>query len=54
MEKTLAEFLTAEKVPCLYDVDTRALTRKIRSAGTMKGVIVSEYTSQGTIDEMID
>jgi len=53
MQKTLAEFLTSEKIPCLYDVDTRALTRKIRSAGTMKGVIVSEYTSQGTIDEMM-
>ena len=53
MEKTIAEFLTAEKIPCLYDVDTRALTKKIRSAGTMKGVIVSEYTSQSTINEMM-
>ena len=53
MEKTLSEFLTAEKIPCLYDVDTRALTKKIRSVGTMKGVIVSEYTSQNTIDEMM-
>jgi len=53
MQKTLAEFLTAEKIPCLYDVDTRALTKKIRSAGTMKGVIVSEYTSQNTINEMM-
>ena len=53
MEKTLAEFLTAEKIPCLYEVDTRALTKKIRSAGTMKGVIVSEYTSQSTINEMM-
>jgi len=53
MEKTFAEFLTAEKIPCLYDVDTRALTKKIRSAGTMKGVIVSEYTSQSTINEMM-
>lgn len=53
MQKTLAEFLTAEKIPCLYDVDTRALTKKIRSAGTMKGVIVSEYTSQNTVDEMM-
>ena len=41
-EKTLAEFLTQEKIPCLYDVDTRALTKQIRSAGTMKGEIVSE------------
>lgn len=53
MEKTLSEFLTAEKIPCLYEVDTRALTKKIRSAGTMKGVIVSEYTSQSTINEMM-
>ncbi len=53
MEKTLPEYLTAEKIPCLYDVDTRALTKKIRSAGTMKGVIVSEYTSQATINEMM-
>ena len=29
------------------------MTRKLRSSGTMKGVIVSEYTSQGTIDEMM-
>ena len=53
MEKTLPEYLTAEKIPCLYDVDTRALTKKIRSAGTMKGVIVSEYTSQSTINDMM-
>ena len=53
MEKTIAEFLTAEKIPCLYEVDTRALTKKIRAAGTMKGVIVSEYTSQNTINEMM-
>ena len=53
MQKTLSEFLIAEKIPCLCEVDTRALTKKIRAAGTMKGVIVSEYTSQGTIDEMM-
>ncbi|MCR5833818.1 MAG: glutamine-hydrolyzing carbamoyl-phosphate synthase small subunit [Selenomonadaceae bacterium] len=53
MEKTLADFLTEEKIPCLYDVDTRALTKKIRSAGTMKGVIVSEYTSQSAVDDMM-
>lgn len=53
MQKTLSEFLAAERIPCLYDVDTRALAKKIRAAGTMKGVIVSEYTSQGTIDEMM-
>ncbi len=53
MEKSLSDFLSMERIPCLYDVDTRAVTKKIRSAGTMKGVIVSEYTSQNTIDEMM-
>ncbi|MBR5913004.1 MAG: glutamine-hydrolyzing carbamoyl-phosphate synthase small subunit [Selenomonadaceae bacterium] len=53
MEKTLSEYLTSERITCIYDVDTRALTKRIRSTGTMKGVIVSEYTSQMTIDEMM-
>ena len=37
---TLADFLQAEKVPCLAGVDTRAITRKIREHGAMHGVIV--------------
>ena len=53
MEKTLSEYLTNSKIACIYDIDTRALTKRIRSVGTMKGVIVSEYTSQPTIDEMM-
>ena len=53
MEQTLSDYLVAKKIPCLYDVDTRALTKKIRSAGTMKGVMVTEYTSQNTINEMM-
>ena len=53
MEKTLSEYLAAERIACIYDVDTSALTKRIRSTGTMKGVIVSEYTSQPTIDEMM-
>lgn len=52
-DKSLIDYLAAKKIPCLFDVDTRALTRKIRSVGTMKGIIVSEYTSQNTIDEMM-
>ena len=53
IEKTFAEYLTENKIPCLYDVDTRALTRKIRAAGTMKGVIVAEDTAQNVIDELL-
>lgn len=40
MTEELTDFLVSQEVPCLYNVDTRAVTRKIRSAGTMKGIIV--------------
>ena len=51
-ETSLTDFLTKQGVPCLYDVDTRAVTRKIRSAGTMKGIIVPEDAAQTEIDEL--
>ena len=35
----LASYLAAAQVPILTDVDTRALTRHLRSAGVMRGVI---------------
>jgi len=34
--KTLDEYLKSVNVPGIYDVDTRAITRKIRSIGTLK------------------
>ena len=39
-EESLTVFLQKNKIPCLYNVDTRAITRHIRSVGAMKGVIV--------------
>ena len=51
-ETSLADFLTKQGVPCLYNVDTRAVTRKIRNAGTMKGIIVPEDAAQTEIDEL--
>lgn len=53
VEKTFAEYLTENKIPCLYGVDTRAVTKKIRSAGTMKGVIVPDSAPQNFISEML-
>ena len=53
VEKTFAEYLTENKIPCLYDVDTRAVTKKIRAAGTMKGVIVPDSAPQNFISEML-
>ena len=52
-ETSLTEFLIAQDIPCLYNVDTRAVTRKIRSAGTMKGIIVSEDASQSEIQKLL-
>ena len=52
-EESLAEFLTEQGVPCLYNVDTRAVTRHIRSAGTMKGIIVADDASQADIDNLM-
>lgn len=51
-ETSLADFLTKQGIPCLYGVDTRAVTRKIRSVGTMKGIIVADDASQTEIDEL--
>jgi carbamoyl-phosphate synthase small subunit len=42
--KTLHEYLEDYNVPGLTGVDTRALTRHIRSAGVMMGILTSELT----------
>ena len=52
IEDTLPSFLMHEGIPCLYGVDTRAVTRHIRSAGTMKGIIVADDVSKSEIDEL--
>ncbi len=51
-EGDIADFLTKQGIPCLYNVDTRAVTRQIRSGGTMKGIIVPEDAAQTEIDEL--
>lgn len=39
-EGGIIDYLTRHNIPCLFEVDTRAVTRKIRSLGTMEGRIV--------------
>ncbi len=51
-EGALADYLKSRNIPCIYGVDTRAITRKIRSHGTMKGIIVSEAASEAEIAEL--
>jgi carbamoylphosphate synthase small subunit len=36
------QWLKSEKVPGLYGIDTRALTKKLRDSGSMKGKIITE------------
>src|SRR5215212_10424558 len=42
---TLAEYLEKNGIPGIQDVDTRALTKKLRVAGAMKGFISTENVS---------
>ncbi len=39
-ERALHDWLKEEKIPAVYGIDTRALTRKLREAGTMLGKII--------------
>jgi carbamoyl-phosphate synthase small subunit len=40
-EMTLREYLVANRIVAISDVDTRALTRQLRSGGVMRGVIAT-------------
>lgn len=51
-EKTLADYLIASSIPCIYGVDTRAITRRIRLHGTMKGAIVPADMDENEVVEM--
>src|SRR6476659_386892 len=38
---TLREYLVANRIVAIADIDTRALTRRLRSGGVMRGVIAT-------------
>jgi carbamoyl-phosphate synthase small subunit len=40
-ESTLREYLVRHRIVAISDIDTRALTRRLRSGGVMRGVIAS-------------
>ena len=46
LETELSDFLTRQGIPCLY------VTKHIRAAGTMKGIIVPEDAAKTEIDEL--
>lgn len=49
-QESLEDFLNSEKIPGIYGVDTRALTRKIRDKGTMKAMLAN---ADADIDEVV-
>src|SRR5512136_1570352 len=50
--KTLHEFLLAYGIPGISGVDTRALTRHLRSKGAMMGMVTSEMTVEEALEEL--
>src|SRR6516165_7963816 len=40
-EMTLREYLVANKIVAISDIDTRALTRRLRAGGVIRGVIAT-------------
>nr|WP_276926062.1 glutamine-hydrolyzing carbamoyl-phosphate synthase small subunit [Faecalibaculum rodentium] len=43
-QETLDDFLKAHNIPGIYDVDTRAITRKLRNKGTMLAMLANPDT----------
>ncbi len=50
--KTIHEYLAESGIPGLYGVDTRAITRKLRSAGVLMGTITCEKTPQQALTQL--
>jgi len=50
--RTLHEFLLAYGIPGISGVDTRALTRRLRSSGVMMGILSSEMTTEEALTEL--
>jgi len=49
---SLHEFLQSSGIPGLSGIDTRALTRRLRSAGVMMGILSSEMTPEEALKEL--
>jgi len=52
--RTLHEFLLASGIPGISGIDTRALTRHLRTVGVMMGIISSEMTVEEALKELKD
>lgn len=52
-EDSFTQYLIEQNIPVIYGIDTRAVTRKIRAAGTMKGIIVTHDVSEERQKELM-
>ncbi len=52
MRETLAEWMRGAGVPAIDEVDTRAITRRLRAAGTMEGRLVRDDAARPQAIEM--
>ena len=51
-QKTIHQYLAQSGISGIHGVDTRALTRRLRSAGVMMGMITSNKTPQQALEEL--
>jgi carbamoyl-phosphate synthase small subunit len=51
---TLRDYLTRHGVVAISDIDTRALTRVLRSSGVMRGVIAAQAAGRADVDELVE
>ena len=51
-DKTLHQYLTENNIPGICGIDTRAITRKLRSAGVMMGMLTTTKTHNQALEEL--
>jgi carbamoyl-phosphate synthase small subunit len=51
--KTVHQYLEESGIPGMYGVDTRAITRRLRSVGVMMGMITGHKTPQQALENLI-
>ena len=51
-KKTIHQYLAENNIPGIWGIDTRAVTRKLRSAGVMMGTITTTKTPQQALNDI--
>ena len=51
-QKTIHQYLKESGIPGIYGVDTRAITRRLRSSGVMMGMVATDKTPEEALEEL--